>query len=87
MKKLELVTIHFEDFSGNFLFNLNCTMGKNISNKKRSIPSRLKFTENKLEVRVKQEHFLANMELLPKNPRVMKPLQFLLVNLGVLIGF
>ena len=28
MKKLELVTIHFEDFAGNFIFNLNCTMGK-----------------------------------------------------------
>ena len=81
MKKLELVTVHFEDFVGNFIFNLKCTMGKNITNNKRSIPSRSKFIGNKLEARVKQEHFLANMELLPKNPRVMKPFHFLLVNL------
>jgi len=62
-------------------------MGKNISNNKKTIPSRSKFIENKLEVRVKQENFLVDMELLPKNPRVMKSLHFLLVNLGVLIGF
>jgi len=76
MKKLELVTIHFEDFVSNFIYNLNYTVGKNISNKKRFIPSRLKFNINKLEARVKQEHFLANTELLPKNPRVIKPLHF-----------
>ena len=88
MKKLELVTVHFKDFAGNFIFNLNCTMRKkNISNNKRTIPSRSKFTENKLKARVKQEHFLANMELLPKNLRVTKPLHFLLIDLGVLIGF
>jgi len=81
------VTIHFEYFVGNLIFNLNYSIGKNISNNKRPIPSGLKFTENKLEPRVKQEHFLVNKELLPKNPRVMKPLHFLLVNLGVLIGF
>ena len=77
MKKLELVTANFEDFAGNFIFNLNCTMGKNISNNQRSIPSRSKFTSNKLEARVKQENFLANLELLPKNPRIMKPLHLL----------
>jgi len=87
MKKLELATVHFEDFADNFIFNLNFTMGKNISNNKRSISFTSKFTKNKLEARVKQVHFLANMELLPKNPRVMKSLHFLLVNLGVLIGF
>ena len=87
MKKLELVTVYFENFVGNFIFNLNCTMGKNISNNKSSIPFRSKFTRNKLEARVKQEHFMANMELLPKNLRVIKPLHFLLLDLGVLIGF
>ena len=87
MKKLELVTVHFEDLASNVIFNLNCTMEKNISNNKRTIPSRSKIIENKLEVRVKQEHFLANIELLPKNPRVIKPLLFLLVDLRVLIGF
>ena len=87
MKKLELVTVHFEDFTDNFIFNLNCTPGKIISNNKRSIPSSSKFTGNKLEMRVKQEHFLANMALLPKKPRDMKPIHFLLVDLGFLIGF
>ena len=79
MKKLELVTVLFEDFAGNFIFNLNCTMGKNISNNKR-------FIGNKLEASVQQEHFLSNMELLTKNPRIMEPLHLFLVNLGVLIG-
>ena len=81
MKKLELVIVHFDDFAGNFIFNLNCTMVKNISNKKRFVPFRSKFTGNKREVRVKQENFLANIELLPKNPRVIKPIHFLLVHL------
>jgi len=36
MKKLELVTVHFEHFFDNFIFNLNCTMGENIINNKRN---------------------------------------------------
>ena len=34
MKKLELVTVHFEDFANNFIFNLNCAMGKTLVIKK-----------------------------------------------------
>ena len=86
MEGLQLVTIHFKNSASSFIFYMYNTMGENVSNNERTIPPRSKLTNYQFQAGVKQQHILANMELLTKEPRIVKSLDSLFIDVRVLIS-